>query len=130
MFLAGECGHPDRKDEHGPVLMPWPRLFRDWGLKLDLQHGVVRHGDTVVFGLAGCVLGEEALFARRDPLMGLLADSGRSLVWWLHGERRASVREFGCSDARSRVWIDSSGVAYLGQDGRVQIAWLSRNVRT
>lgn len=130
MFLAGECGHPDRKDEHGPVLMPWPRLFRDWGLKLDLQHGAVRHGDTVVFGLAGCVLGEEALFARRDPLMGLLADSGRSLVWWLHGERRASVRGFGCSDARSRVWIDSSGVAYLGQDGRVQIAWLSRSVRT
>jgi hypothetical protein len=98
-------------------------------LKLDLQQGVVRHGDAVVFGLAGWVVGEDALFAKRDVLMELLARSGLSLVWWLRGERRAFVREFGSGQATTRVWIDSHGIAYLARDGRVQVAWLAREER-
>jgi hypothetical protein len=129
MHLVGTCGDPDRRDEHGPVILPWPRLFRDWGLQLDLQHGVVRHGDAVVFGLAGWVMGEDALFARSGVLVDLLARSGLSLVWWLRGERRAFVREFGAGEARARVWIDSHGIAYLARDGRAQVAWLAREQR-
>ena len=87
MYLAGQCGDPDRHDEHRPVILLWPRLFRDWGLKLDLQHGVVRHGDAVVFGLASCVVGEDALFARRDVLMNLLAESGLSFAAQMNGEK-------------------------------------------
>ena len=129
MYLTGQCGDPDRSDEHGPVILPWPRLFRDWDLKLDLQHGVVRDGDAVVFGLAGWVMGEDALFARRDVLMDILDRSSLSLVWWIRGERRASVREFGKGEARARVWIDSHGIAYLASDGRAQVAWLARQER-
>lgn len=129
MHLTGKCGDPDRRDEHGPVILPWPRLFRDWDLSLDLQHGVVRHGNAVVFGLAGWVAGEDALFARRNVLTDLLASSGVSLVWWLRGERRAFVREFGSGQADARVWIDSRGIAYLARDGRVQVAWLAREER-
>lgn len=129
MYLTGTCGDPDRRDEHGPVILPWPRLFRDWGLQLDLEHGVVRHGDAVVFGLAGWVMGEDALFARRHVLVDLLAKNGLSLVWWLRGERRAFVREFGSGEAQARVWIDSHGIAYLARDGRPQVAWLAREQR-
>lgn len=126
MFMSGKCGHPDRRDEHGPVILPWPRLFREWGLRLDLQHGVVRHGETALFGLAGWVLGEDALFARRDRLLELLDGSALSLVWWLRGERRAFVREVGKGEARAKVWIDSHGLAHLGREGRVNVSWIAR----
>ena len=129
MYLAGECGHPDRTDQDGPVILPWPRLFRDWGLVLDLQHGVVRHGDAVVFGLAGWTMGEDAMFAQRDALMAMLAKSGLSLVWWIRGERKAFVRKDGSGSAETKEWIDSHGIAYLGRDGRVQLAWLARDKR-
>jgi hypothetical protein len=129
MPLAGKCGHPDRSDEHGPIILPWPRLFQDWGLKLDLEDGVVRRGDIAVFGLAGWVMGEDALFVQRDVLMSLLSDSGLSLVWWIRGERRAYVTNFGSGVPEARAWIDSHGVAYLARDGRVQVAWLAREER-
>lgn len=129
MFMSGKCGHPDRRDEHGPVILPWPRLFRDWGLRLDLQQGVVRRRESVVFGLAGWVLGEDALFARRDMLLELLESSDLTLVWWLRGERRAFVREVGKGEARAKVWIDSHGLAHLGRDGRVSVSWIARDYR-
>ena len=129
MYLAGECGHPDKTEQDGPVILPWPLLFREWDLTLDLQHGVVRQADDVVFGLAGWLMGEDALFARRDVLMALLVKHGLTLVWWLRGERRAFVEEIGSSERRAGVWIDFHGVAYLGRDGRVQLAWLDRERR-
>lgn len=129
MYLAGQCGNPDRSDQDGPVMLPWPRLFREWGLTLDLQQGVVRYGDAIVFGLAGWVMGEDALFAQRDVLMALLAKHHRSLVWWIRGERRAFVREVGSGRAQAKVWIDTHGIAYLATDGRVQVAWLARDER-
>ncbi|GFM87761.1 hypothetical protein PSCICO_31600 [Pseudomonas cichorii] len=128
MQLAGECGDPDRSDEEGPVILPLPRVFRDWGLSLDLQHGVVRHDDTVVFGIVGRAMGEDALVARRDILMDLLTRHDMTLVWWLRGERKAVVRE-SLMDFDCRVWIDSHGVAFLAQDGRAQVAWLGRAAR-
>lgn len=130
MHMTGQCGHPDRKDQEGPVILPWPRLFREWNLTLDLERGVVSQAGNVVFGLAGWLMGEDALFARRSALMALLSKFGMTLVWWLRGERRAHVEEFGSGpEARARVWIDSHGVAYLGRDGRVQVAWLARDTR-
>lgn len=129
MPLVGKCGDPDRNDEHKEVILPWPRLFRDWGLKLDLQRGVVRLGDAGVFGLAGWVLGEEALFAQRDALLDLLDRNGNTLVWWMLGERRAFAREIGHSEPKKYIWIDSHGIAFLGKDGRTQVAWLRREVR-
>jgi hypothetical protein len=129
MHFAGECGSSDRTEEDGPVVMPWPRLFRTWNLTLDLQRGIVRRGEDVLFGLAGWVLHEDALFARRDLLMTILAEHSQTLIWWIRGERRAFVRDIGTSRAHTKAWIDTHGVAYLAADARVQVAWLSREVR-
>ena len=125
MPMVGACGHPDRRDEHRPVLLPWPRLFREWGLTLDLRRGVVLHGSEVVFGLAGWVFGKEALFARIEPLRALLDASGYSMLWWMRGERRAFLNIHYPNDSDA-VWVDYHGLAYLGPDGRVNTAWLER----
>ena len=109
--------------------LPGPRLVREWDLTLDLQRGVVRQAEDVVFGLAGWLMGEDALFARRDVLLTLLVKHGLTLVWWLRGERRAFVEKIGSSEHPAKVWIDFHGVAYLGRDGRVQLAWLDRERR-
>ena len=127
MHLVGKCGDPDRRDEHRPVLMPWPRLFREWGLELDLRRGVVCRGQEIVFGLAGWVLGEDALLARLEPLQRLLTESGFRLVWLLRGERRAFLNITVPHEAPT-AWVDFHGLAYLGSDGFVQTAWLHRKL--
>jgi hypothetical protein len=129
MYLAGECGDSDRSDGDGPVVLPWPQLFRAWNLTLDLQQGVVRRGAEVLFGLAGWVMRENALFARRDLLMAILAEHGLSLTWWVRGERRAFVRDTRTSRAHAKAWIDTHGIAYLASDGRVQVGWIGREER-
>jgi hypothetical protein len=124
--LVGECGHPDRRDDHAPIAIPLPSLFRGWGLELDLHRGVVHRQGQVVFGLSGWVHGEDVLFAQLEGLQPLLAESGYSLVWWLRGERRA-FQNFGISGSDSNsVWADYKGLAYLGRNGKVQTIWLSK----
>lgn len=126
MHLIGECGHPDRSEESGPTILPWPRIFQDWGLELDIESGVVRQGNTVVFGVASLVMDEKALFAQRDVLINLLEKHNLALVWWLRGERRAFMPGFSSYAPHALVWIDSRGVAYLGKDGLIQVGMLSR----
>lgn len=128
MHCVGECGDVDRRDEHRPVLMPWPRLFRDWQLELDLRRGVVHRNGEIIFGLAGWVFRQDALIARLEPLQRLLSDSGYRLIWLLRGERRAFLNiSMPHQDLSS--WVDLRGLAYLGVDGRVQLAWFDREVR-
>lgn len=126
--LVGECGHPDRRDDHSPVTIPLPSLFREWKLELDIRRGVVLYQGQVVFGLAGWVHGENVLFARVDVLQQLLAASGYALVWWLRGERRAFLNIMDPHSNRS-VWADYHGIAYLSENGRVQTIWLQKVVR-
>lgn len=127
MQFAGECGDSDRRDSHGPIPMPWPRLIREWQLELDLRRGVLHKHGEIVFGLAGWVLGKDALLARLEPFQRLLAESGYKLIWLLRGERRAFLNISMPHDAPT-AWVDHHGLAYLGVDGRVQIAWLDRKL--
>lgn len=126
MPLVGSSGNPDESDEHGSIVVPWPRLFREWGLSMDLRQGVIRRDGKIVFGLAGWTLGEDALFAQMDILQQLLEDSGYALVWWVRGERRAFLNWGQPSEDKLSAWVDSHGVAYLAPDGRVNMAWMSR----
>lgn len=123
MPLVGESGYPDNRRD---VLMPWPRLFRDWRLELDLRRGVVNRGGEVLFGLAGWVLGERALLARQDVLQQLLEESSYQLTWFVRGERRAFLNWGSLSRDVPYAWMDYRGVAFLGRDGRVHTAWLAR----
>jgi hypothetical protein len=123
MPLIGESGYPDHSRS---VLMPWPRLFRDWGLQLDLRRGVVNRGEDVLFGLAGWTLGQRALLARQDVLERLLKESGYRLTWFLRGERRAFLNWGSPSSHGPYAWMDYRGVAFLGLDGRVHTAWFVR----
>ncbi len=129
MPLAGHCGDPDENDERRQIIVPWPRLFREWGLVLDLHNGVIRRNEEIVFGLAGWSLGEDALFAQSDVLQNLLKKYDYTLVWWLCGERRAWLELDHLSDPKSSAWVDTYGIAYLGLDGRVNIACSIRNQR-
>ncbi|WJV25486.1 MULTISPECIES: ATP-binding protein [Pseudomonas] len=124
--LAGRCGNPDRQDEEGEIILPTPLLFQNWGLSLDLQHGVVRAGDQVIFGL----MGRNALVARRDALMEILEQTQCSLVWWLRGERKAAIRRPGVPETEFPAWVDSYGMAYLAPDGRAHVTWLARDRRS
>lgn len=129
MHFVGECGDVDRRDEHRPVLMPWPRLFREWQLELDLRRGVVHRKGEIIFGLAGWVLGQDALLACLAPLQQLLKESGYRLIWLLRGERRAFLNITMPHDNPS-AWVDLRGLAYLGVDSRVQLAWFEREFRS
>lgn len=124
--LVGECGHPDRRDDHAPIAIPLPSLFREWGLELDLHRGVVHRQGQVVFGLSGWVHGEDVLFARLEGLHQLLAETGYTLVWWLRGERRAFQNLSISGPDSNSVWADYNGLAYLGRNGKVQTIWLSK----
>jgi hypothetical protein len=116
--FIGECGHPDRRDDHAPIKLPLPSLFQEWGLELDMRRGVVCYQGQVVFGLSGWVHGEEALFAKLDVLQKLLVTSNYTLLWWLRGERRAFLN---MSNPHSNsVWADYNGLAYLSGNGHVQ----------
>lgn len=124
--FIGECGHPDRQDDHAPVKLPMPSLFQEWDLELDLRRGVLCYQGEVVFGLSGWVHGEKALFAKQDVLQRMLADSKYTLLWWLRGERRAFLN---ISDPHSNsVWADYDGLAYLGRNGQVQTIWLHKTI--
>lgn len=128
--LIGECGHPDRRDDHAPILLPMPSLFREWGLELDLRRGLVLHQGEPVFGLAGWLGGEGALFANLHKLRGLLDASGYALIWRWCGERRAFMNlGFGGHDEEDFAWADYHGISYLGADGRVQGAWSEKKIR-
>ncbi len=126
--FVGECGHPDRRDDHSPVTIPLPSLFQEWGLELDLRRGIVLYQGQVAFGLAGWVHGEDVLFARLDILQQLLAASNYTLVWWLRGERRAFIN-LSSHDSNKSAWADYHGLAYLSENGQVQTVWLHKEVR-
>jgi hypothetical protein len=126
--FVGECGHPDRRDDHSPVAVPLPSLFQEWGLDLDLRRGVVLYQGQVAFGLAGWVQGEDVLFARLDVLQRLLTVSNYTMVWWLRGERRAFIN-LSSQDSKESVWADYYGLAYLSENGEVQTLWLHKEVR-
>lgn len=122
--FLGECGHPDQHGDQAPIKVPLPSLFREWDLDLDLRRRVVCHQGQAVFGLSGGVHGRDALFAKRDILMQLLAASGYTMVWWLRGERRAFLN---FSDSHSdSVWANYNGLAYLCGNGHVQTIWLRK----
>jgi len=127
--LIGACGHPDRRDEHRPVLLPVPSLFREWKLELDLRRGLVLYRDEPLFGLAGWVHGESALFAHRQLLQDLLAETGYSLIWWWRGERRGFV-DIGVhrQEDEDLAWADYHGIGYLGTDGRIQTARIEKKL--
>lgn len=128
--MVGECGHPDRRDDHAPILLPMPSLFREWGLELDLRRGVVLHQGESVFGLAGWLFGESALFANLPKLCGLLNASGYALIWRWCGERRAFMNlGLGGQDEDDFAWADYHGIGYLGADGRVQGGWSEKKIR-
>lgn len=125
------CGHPDRRDEHAPVLLPVPSLFRQWDLRLDLQHGLVLYHGKPLFGVAGWLFGEKALFVRRETLLELLDVSGYALIWWWRGERRACLDcGIQCNDDADLAWADYHGIGYLGTDGRVQTAMMDKQLVT
>lgn len=128
MPMVASSGDPDRSDEHRPVLMPWPRLFREWGLSVDLERGCVMHGNEVVFGLAGWTLGEDALFARLEPLQRLLVQSGYTLLWLMRGERRAFL-DWGIFNEGNMAWIDYQALGTLGDDSCAHVLWLKRDRR-
>ncbi|KAB0667424.1 hypothetical protein F6V25_01605 [Oryzomonas japonica] len=128
MHFVGECGDSDRRDSHGPVVMPWPRLIREWQLELDLRRGVMHKNGEIIFGLAGWILGKDALMARLDPLQRLLMESGYKLIWLLRGERRVFLNLSLPHDDPSS-WVDLYGLAYLGMYGHVQTAWLDRTLK-
>lgn len=127
--LIGACGHPDRRDEHRPVLLPVPSLFREWELELELRRGVVLCSGEPLFGLAGWVHGESALFARQRPLQALLMEHGYTLLWWWRGERRGFM-DFGmhCQEDGDFAWADYHGIGYLGTDGRIQTARIDKKI--
>jgi hypothetical protein len=127
MHFAGECGDSDRRDSHGPIPMPWPQLIREWGLELDLRRGVMHKNGEIIFGLAGWVLGKDALLARLEPLQRLLGESGYKLIWLLRGERRAFLNISQPHD-NPTSWVDQHGLAYLGIDGHIQTAWMDRKL--
>ncbi len=127
--LIGACGHPDRRDEHRPVLLPVPSLFREWGLELDLRRGLGMYRGEPLFGLAGWVHGESALFARQQPLQALLVERGYTLFWSWRGERRGFM-DFGMhrQEDGDLAWADYHGIGYLGTDGRVQTARIEKKL--
>lgn len=128
--MVGECGHPDRRDDHAPILLPMPSLFREWGLELDLRRGLVLHQGEPVFGLAGWLFGESALFVNLPRLRGLLDASGYALIWRWCGERRAFMNlGSGGVDEEDFAWADYHGIGYLGVDGRAQGAWSEKKIR-
>ncbi|MGV0953276.1 MAG: NACHT domain-containing protein [Fluviibacter sp.] len=128
--MIGECGHPDRRDDHAPVLLPTPSLFREWGLELDLRSGLILHQGEPIFGLAGWVFTEHALFAHLPRLHNLLDASGYALIWRWCGERRAFMNlGSGGRVEEDFAWADYHGISYLGSDSRVQCAWSEKKIR-
>lgn len=126
MPMVAYCGHPDRNNEHRPVLMPWPRLFREWGLSMNLDKGCIMRDQEMLFGLAGWSIGENALFARPEPLQRLLASSGYSLIWLMRGERRAFLNSANSSSREDCAWVDYHAVGFLGEGARTQTLWFER----
>lgn len=127
--FVGECGHPDRRDDHAPITILLPSLFQEWGLELDLHRGVVCRQGQVVFGLSGWVHGEDVLFARLEGLQQLLAESNYTLVWWLRGERRAFQNLDISGPDSNFVWADYHGLAYLVGNGNMQTIWMQKVIR-
>jgi len=128
--MVGKCGHPDRRDDHAPIQLPMPSLFREWGLELDLRRGLVLHQGEPAFGLAGWLFGEMALFVNLPRLRSLLSASGYALLWRWCGERRAFMNlGSGGLDKKDIAWADYHGIGYLGADGRVQGAWSEKKIR-
>lgn len=128
-FVA-ECGHPDRRDENAPSVLPVPSLFKELNLQLDFKNGVIRHENEIVFGLTSGPEGRGVLFAKVRPLLELLNSSQCSLVWLIRGERRAFQNLTGHEDGTT-VWADFYGVGLLPQTGDPTVLFLSKiNVDT
>jgi len=73
-----------------------------------------------LFGLAGWVHGEDALFVRLEPMQALLEKAGYALIWSWRGERK------GCMDLGMQrpedtelAWADYHGIGFLAADGRI-----------
>lgn len=126
--FVGYCGHPDKREEKAPTLLPMPSLFREWSLELDLRRGLVLHEGQSLFGLAGVLFGEDVLFANLPKLNQLLQKSGHSLVWWWRGERRAFMNLGMTGQDDDCAWADYHGIGYLGSDGRVQTALINKTI--
>ena len=127
--MLGMCGHPDYHDRY-PTLLPVPSLFREWGLQLDLRRGLVLHNGAALFGLAGLLLREDALFCHVPRLQKLLRDSGYALLWSWRGERRAFMNLGLSRTFENHVWADYEGIGYLGEDGRIQTAWMQKEIES
>jgi len=123
-WLAGKCGHPDKRDEHQPFVLPMPEMFDEWNLIADLAKMAVCKDGLPVFGMYG----EQVLFAHKSRLQKLLLDSKYRLVWLVRGERRAFL-SWGLSHDRHYSWVDYYAVFYLGMDGNIQTAWFDRELR-
>jgi hypothetical protein len=127
--LIGQCGHPDRRDEHAPIFAPTPSLCREWSLALRLRDGLMLSNEESVFGLASAINARGVLFARVEPLMRILTTGGLSLVWFFRGERRA-FQNIESPGEKTSAWADYHGIGYLTDDGRPQVAWMSKSVRS
>ena len=128
MPLVGACGNPDHRDEQRPVLLPWPLLFRMWGLELDLDKGVIHKDGEVIFGIPSWASGEDALAARIIPLKKLLDESDLELIWLTRGERKAYLDWSNMGSNKEHAWADLYGLSFLGPDLRVQTAWFDYKI--
>ena len=131
MEMVGKGGGTDPASQLRSLFLPWPRLFREWEMRLDLQLGVVTWKSEPVFGLPGWELGENALVARLEPLAQILTESKYQLIWIIRGERRAFL-DIGMMsrDKAPFAWVDLNGIAFLAKNGRVQVAWCDRVLRS
>jgi hypothetical protein len=131
MEMVGEGGGSDPANQSRSLILPWPRLFREWQLDLDLGHGVVNRKGEPLFALPGWELGERSLVARLQPMHNILAESKYKLVWIFLGERRAFL-DFGMvsSNKAPYAWVDLNGIAFLAENGRAQVAWYDRVLRS
>jgi len=125
-WITGKCGHPDKKDEHQPLMIPTPEIFKEWGLSIDAVNNTVCKEGLPIFGLVG----ENAMFAHKSRLQKLLSESNYRLIWLASGERRCFLSWDLLSDKdKVSAWVDTHAVLFLGADGEVQTAWYERDLR-
>lgn len=118
MSMLGQCGPCGEDTDSTSVLLPLPRLFREWSLELDISSCCVKHSGNILFGIAG-LLKKNALFAHAERFTELLKKSGYTLVWLVRGERRAFLDIHSASrDYENFVLNDYHHILYLGEDGR------------
>jgi len=125
-WVIGKCGHPDKKDEHQPFMIPTPEIFNEWVLSIDTANNTVCKDGKPVFGLVGDV----SIFAHKSRLQELLTGSNYRLIWLVSGERR-SFLSWGLLSDQDKVsaWVDIHAVLFLGLDSEIHTAWYRREPR-